>query len=90
MRYTTILEEGLSFGDAMNALMKGRKVTRSVWGGYWFLSNKPQVAEMLEDGYVKDFDLHPTIFAVLKNMGGVAPAQPYQADMLANDWMVVE
>ncbi|WP_144519667.1 Thoeris anti-defense Tad2 family protein [Bacillus thuringiensis] len=90
MTYTSVLKRVLSFGDAMNALKEGKKITRSVWGGYWFLSNKPQVAEMLEDGYVKGFDLHPTIFAVLKGMGGVAPAQPYQGDMLANDWMIVE
>ncbi|WP_222123997.1 DUF2829 domain-containing protein [Bacillus mycoides] len=37
----------------MNELMKGKKVTRVVLGGY-------------------------------------APAQPYQADMFANDWIVVE
>ncbi|MGQ7102407.1 Thoeris anti-defense Tad2 family protein [Escherichia sp. SP-MK] len=30
------------------------------------------------------------IFAVLKDNGGVAPAQPYQADILANDWMVIK
>lgn len=78
MRYTTVIEEGLSFGDAMNALMKGRKVTRVVWGGYW----------CKQDTKLPEWS-GQFIVAALKE-GGYAPAQPYQADMFANDWMVVE
>lgn len=88
--YTSILKRDLSYSDALNVLMVGKKVTRSIWEGYWFLTRKAQVTETKDDDYVRSFDLNPTIFAVLKDMSGVAPAQPYQGDMLANDWMIVE
>ncbi|WP_307832321.1 Thoeris anti-defense Tad2 family protein [Bacillus cereus] len=84
MKYTTIIEEGLSFGDAMNALMKGRKVTRVVWGGYWC----KQVLLGKQDTKLPEWS-GQFVVAALKE-GGYAPAQPYQADMFANDWMVVE
>ncbi len=90
MMYERVIEKELSFGDAINALKKGKKVTRAIWGGYWFLSNKPYLNETKDEGYKTSFYLGPTIFAVLKDMGGVAPAQAYQSDMLADDWMVVE
>ncbi|MCZ7524325.1 DUF2829 domain-containing protein [Bacillus pacificus] len=68
----------------MNALMKGRKVTRVVWGGYWC----KQVLLGKQDTKLPEWS-GQFIVAVLKE-GGYAPAQPYQADMFANDWMVVE
>lgn len=75
--YTTVVEDNLSFGDAMNALRTGKKVTRSIWGGYWQIINPFTQGE-------------DWIVAVLKDNKGLAPAQPYQSDMLANDWMIVE
>ncbi|EXY08977.1 MULTISPECIES: Thoeris anti-defense Tad2 family protein [Bacillus cereus group] len=80
----------MDFGEALRALKQGRKVTRSIWSGYWFMAEKPHVNIELEDGYERNFYTNPMIFAVLKDNGGVAPAQPYQADILANDWMVIK
>ncbi|ETE93221.1 MULTISPECIES: MW1434 family type I TA system toxin [Bacillus cereus group] len=79
----------MNFGQALEALKQGKKVTRSIWGGYWFLSKNPEVKEELNAGYVRGFQTHDMIFAVLKDNGGVAPAQAYQADMLAEDWVIL-
>ncbi|HDR7486375.1 MULTISPECIES: Thoeris anti-defense Tad2 family protein [Bacillus cereus group] len=80
----------MNFGEALEALKKGKKVTRSIWGGYWFMAEKPHVNVELENGYERNFYTNPMIFAVLKDNGGVTVAQPYQADILANDWMVIK
>jgi len=90
MMYDRVVKKGLSFGDAINALKVGKKVTRSIWDGYWFLSDKPYLTEAKDEDCKSSFHLGPTIFAMLKDFGGVAPAQAYQSDMLADDWMIVE
>lgn len=76
----------MTFGEALERLKQGKKVKRSIWGGYWFLMEKPQVAQVDEQGYVQGADLLPTIFAVLKDGLGVTVATPYQSDILASDW----
>lgn len=72
----------MNFGQALEELKKGKKVKRSFWGGYWFISKVPVDTELTEW-------IEPFIIARLKD-GGWAPAQPYQGDLLANDWEVVE
>lgn len=75
MRYTNIVKGHLSFGDAINALHQGKKVTRSVWRGYLVIEDNEEFGEIIV-AYLAD--------------GGKAVATPYNADMLALDWMVVE
>lgn len=89
------MNENLNFGQALEALKSGKKVTRSIWGGYWIYSK----SGVLFDGNVK-----PTpeseglsisfsggiIIAVLANGAGYAVAQAYQPDMLAEDWKIVD
>lgn len=70
----------MTFGEALEALEEGHKVKRSIWGGYWVIE------EWEKSGYEKSY---PLIVAYLKD-GGYAPAQPYQADILAKDWEIVE
>lgn len=79
----------LNFGQAIAALKEGRKVKRAGWGGHWFLSIAPRVTETLPDMYQRGYNFQTLIVAVLKDNGGCAPAQPYQADMLAEDWEIV-
>ena len=69
----------MNFGEALEKLKEGKKITREIWGGYWELSS-------LESGHGVSFDI---IVAHLKD-GGIAPAQAYQEDMLAEDWIVVD
>ena len=69
----------MNFGEALEELKQGKKITREVWRGYWELSSLESTK-----GYA--FDI---ITAHLKD-GGVEPAQAYQQDMLAEDWKVVE
>ena len=38
------------------------------------------------EGSAQDIRLNEMIVAKLKDGGGYAPAQPYQADLLADDW----
>ena len=75
MRYTEIVKDNLSFGDAINALHAGQKVTRAIWQGYWVIEDNEEFGEIIV-AYLKD--------------GGKAVATPYNADMLALDWMIVK
>lgn len=82
-RYSRVVEAGLSYGKAMDALLKeGRKVTRKVWDGYWVVQTIGNLNG--SPSWTGQF-----IVAYLKN-GGTAIATPYQEDMFANDWMIVE
>jgi hypothetical protein len=79
----------MNFSQALEELKRGKRVKRSFWGGYWF------IPESLPSGYEsfkynKEFKLNCLIVARLKDDGGYAPAQPYQADLLADDWEVIE
>lgn len=81
----------LSFGQALELLKSGRSVRRSIWKGHWFLANEPycQCPSSAGGGYVRAFSFKDgLIVAVLANNGGCAPAQPYQGDLLANDWEI--
>ena len=81
----------LSFSEALEQLKAGKHIKRSKWGGYWFLSNNAEVTEILPDGYERGYSFNNgLIVAVLKDGGGCAPAMPYQQDLLATDWEVVE
>lgn len=82
-QFGKILSRNIPFSDAMYHLAKGKKVTRSIWGGYW----KEQVI-FTADGE-GNMMKRKAIVAFLKD-GGWAIASPYQEDMLASDWMVVE
>jgi len=75
MRYTKLVKRGLTFGDAINALHEGKKVTRAIWQGYWVIEDNEEFGEIIV-AYLRD--------------GGKAVASPYNEDMLAIDWMVVE
>lgn len=83
----------MNFGEALQALMNGKKVKRSIWSGYWYYSHKAKLLTTPLDNegavYREDNTLD-IIVAVLKDNGGVAPAQPYQSDLLADDWQIVE
>lgn len=80
----------MNFGQAVEALKDGKKVKRAEWEGHWFLAKHPHCKDEQVDGYVRGFGFkNGLIVAVLKDQGGCAPAQPYQADILAEDWEVV-
>lgn len=80
----------MNFGQALEALKQGKKVARSIWGGYWFLAKNPIAKQDKGKGYYDYFSFeNGLIVAVLKDNGGCAPAQPYQADLLAEDWEIV-
>lgn len=71
----------MNFGQALEALKEGKKVKRSFWGGYW----KIEAYELYSTNEYSEM-----IIAKLKDDGGYAPAQPYQADLLAEDWEVIK
>ena len=78
----------MTFGQALELLKEGKKVKRKDWGGYWFLAKD---LYLTQDPKVLTLDFKEgLIVACLKDNGGYAPAQPYQADLLAEDWEVVE
>jgi hypothetical protein len=75
---------GLTFSEALELLKQGKRVKRAIWGGYWFI---PQVTVYVCD--VVEEPMSQMIVAAVKD-GSYAPATPYQADLLANDWEEVE
>lgn len=81
----------MNFGEALAALKEGKKVTRSVWGGYWQLLEFSDFTAHPQNGLPGQyFSIKNFIIAVLKDDADIAPAQPYQEDLLANDWLIIE
>jgi len=76
--------DNLSFGEALELLEAGHKVTRAVWSGYWIIA---QLTNVTGDPAYDDKP-HKMIYAYTK-YGDIAPATPYQSDMLAKDWKLV-
>ncbi|WP_078410530.1 Thoeris anti-defense Tad2 family protein [Priestia abyssalis] len=89
--FTTVVEESLTYGQAIDkCIHEGKKISRSIWGGYWFYEENPSFAKPKEDGYVRAWEMKGVIVAVSKSMDGLIPATPFLEDMLATDWRVVE
>lgn len=74
-KFKRVVKDNLTFGDAINALHDGKKVTRAIWQGYWVIEDNEEFGEIIV-AYLRD--------------GSKAVASPYNADMLAIDWQVVE
>lgn len=83
--------KNLTFGQAIEYLKHGRKVKRKDWGGYWFIPNEMSFGILMdkETSLYASQSIDTMILARLKD-GGYAPAQPYQADILSEDWELVE
>lgn len=87
----------MNFGEALQALKDGKKITRSIWKGHWYLAKGAKVEHNrinAEDGNELEFidgcNMGQLIIAVLKDDQGCAPAHPYQSDILAEDWQIVD
>lgn len=82
----------MNFGEALQALKEGKHIKRSIWGGHWSLIKNADIAGDTPqlDGYTRTSNISEIIIASLKDNGGCAPAQAYQQDLLAEDWMIVE
>jgi len=77
----------LNFGQALELLKRGKNIKRASWGGHWSFYKNPHCEQVLENNYISSFSFNNgLIVATLKDMGGCAPAMPYQADLLAEDW----
>ncbi|PEA25943.1 hypothetical protein CN984_12180 [Bacillus cereus] len=66
------------------AIHEGKKVTRAIWDGYWCM----QTIVGLENKELPQW--HDDLLVAVLKGGGYAIATPYQADMHATDWMIVE
>ncbi|MGR5954205.1 Thoeris anti-defense Tad2 family protein [Bacillus paranthracis] len=84
-RYSKVILSGLTYGRAVDmAIHEGKKVTRAIWDGYWCKQAVAGLQNETLPQWQGEF-----LVAVLKS-GGYAIATPYQEDMHATDWMVVE
>ncbi|WP_257129967.1 DUF2829 domain-containing protein [Bacillus cereus] len=84
-RYSKVIETGLTYGKAVDmAIHEGKKVTRAIWDGYWCM----QTIVGLENKELPQW--HDDLLVAVLKGGGYAIATPYQADMHATDWMIVE
>lgn len=84
-RYSKVIETGLTYGKAVDmAIHEGKKATRAIWDGYWCTQTIAGLQSEQVPQWQGEF-----LVAVLKG-GGYAIATPYQADMHATDWMIVE
>lgn len=87
----------LSFGHALVALQSGHKVARAGWNGkdmFLFLVagsrftvNRPPLLGIYPEG--TEIEYHPHI-DMKTAQGYVVPWLASQADMLANDWTIIE
>lgn len=86
------MDAEFGFDLAMALLKEGVKVKRKLWGGYWFIPDKPYAGECCDPktGLHHQFQFNSMIAAKLKDDGGYAPATPYQEDLLAEDWMIAK
>lgn len=84
--------KGLDFGTAMVHLRHGQYIKRAGWQGHWFLVKNVhcQCPSPVDANYSRCFDFKEIIVAVLRENGGCTPAQPYQQDLLAHDWEVID
>lgn len=83
--------EGLNFSEALAFIKEGKKVKRAHWGGCWFYVEKSDLSwQDPNEEYPRGLTLNPTIIARLKDNGGFVPASPYQEDLLAEDWEIVD
>lgn len=73
----------MNFGQALEALKQGKAVSREIWEGCWFMETLHIKNEFYDDA------MEPMIIAKLKT-GELVPAQPYQQDLLAEDWLIEE
>lgn len=80
----------MNFGQALEALKAGKKVKRAIWGGYWFIKKTIPVEIIPGDSMDSVGCMNVLIVAKLKDNAGYAPATPYQADILAEDWEIVK
>lgn len=83
----------MNFSEALEKLKEGKRIKRAIWGGYWFLSDPGDKVEgdvKLSEGQREVFRFKTLIVAKLKDSDEYVPAMPYQADLLAEDWEVVE
>lgn len=75
----------MTFSEALELLKQGKKVKRAIWGGFW-------VVQTVHGRQSKDMPHWDGEFIIAKlaNGAGYAPASPYQADILAEDWEEVQ
>ena len=90
---------GLTFGEALEALKRGDRVTRKAWNGtgmfLWLMEEADVKREWLkEPGIIKACGDNPTIHCLgsirMKTADGsvLTGWTPSQPDMLAEDWKI--
>lgn len=84
-------QHNLTFGVALDALLTGKKISRAIWQGHWFLASAEyrDLPEGIESAAGLPYRQGAVIVAALRD-GTFAPAQPYQADLLATDWLILD
>lgn len=85
------VEEGCSFGHAVELLKKGFKMARKGWNGKWmyisYVAAEEWASSALERPWSKD--LKPIPWVGMKTVDdSFVPWLPSQSDMLAEDWVL--
>lgn len=80
----------MNFGEALEHLKQGKKIRRSIWGGYWMLITETYIRCENDRINPAGFRIKNLIVAALRDDKGYAAACPYQEDILAEDWLIVE
>ena len=86
---------GMSFGLAIEAAKMGRAVAREGWNGkemflYYVPANEYAVTTEIARSYFGDTVPYGAYIALKTMQGNVVPWLASQADMLADDWQIVE
>ena len=85
---TSILREGMDFGEAIRALKAGKHVSRVGWNGkgLWLGLQRPDAQSVNTLAYV--YMCYPSDAKIYPNAR--VPWLASQTDMLAEDWFTVE
>ena len=87
----------MDFGDAIRAMKSGKRVSREVWNGKGmflflvsgstFTVNREPLLSIMGDGTQVQYHAH---IDMKTDQGYVVPWLASQADMLSDDWGIVE
>lgn len=77
----------MNFGDAIEALKAGDRVTRAGWNGRYLMLLRPGSAEYDDSvKYGRPSEIPQPYISLYSRLGNWIPYTASQSDMLAEDW----
>lgn len=96
MSNTEILNDEMSFGEAVKAAKQGKKVARAGWNGVGMFAyivsadSYPAKMDAIKGVFENDMVPYRQYWALKTAQNDIAMWSPSGSDSLADDWMIVE